>query len=128
LILAIGYRILSQQDSAYQQINASWSIQGFCYNGKDRSPVAGAEVTAHFWEAITAKHTLGKAPLASINIAQRTDEHGRFRIVGRGGHVQLSISAPAYRPLEPWEEWRASAVHGVSRVETNLSLPLHPLN
>jgi len=112
---------------AYQQTNATWNIQGHCADVQNGTPITGADITAYFWEPVAFKHHWrNPPPLRRTEKIMKTDDQGRFEIVGEGGHVQIKIRAEGYRVQAPWEDWRHSAMNGITRVDTNLVLSLQP--
>lgn len=126
--IGVWYFTLERWAGAYQQTNATWRIQGLCTSAQDGTPVKGAEVIAYFSEPVAFKHHWrDKPPLKTTNVVTNTDEQGRFEVIGVGGHVQIKLRAEGYRAPEPWEDWRHSAVNGVSRVDTNVVLTLQPM-
>lgn len=113
--------------TAYQQTNATWRIQGVCTNAQTGAPIKGAQVTAYFFEPVAFKHHWrNKPPLARTDVVAKTDAEGRFALLGQGGSVQIKVRAEGYRDPEPWEDWRHSAMNGISRVDTNVALSLQP--
>jgi hypothetical protein len=115
--------------AAYQQTNATWRIRGLCADDRNGTPIKGVDITACFWEPVAFKHHWrNPPPLGTTNVLTKTDDSGRFEVTGEGGHVQLKIYAAGYRIPEPWEDWRCSAMNGVSRVDTNVVLTLEAIS
>jgi hypothetical protein len=114
--------------AAYQQTNAAWRIQGICTDAENGMPVSGATVTAYFSEPITSKLRWQHKPLRTTNVVTKTDEQGRFQLIGEGGNAQVKLRAEGYHDPEPWEDWRHSAMDGATRVDTNIALSLKPIS
>lgn len=123
---ALWYFTMGKWAAKYQQTNASWRIHGLCTNAQDGTPVKGAEITAYFSEPVAFKHKWRNMPLKTTNIVAKTDEQGRFVLIGEGGRVQIKVRAVGYRDPESWEDWRHSAMNGITRVDTNVALSLQP--
>jgi hypothetical protein len=122
----LWYFTMEKWAAKYQQTNAAWRIHGVCTNAQDGTPVKGAEITASFCEPVTSKHKWRNLPIRTTSVVTRTDDQGRFVLIGEGGHVQIKVRAEGYREPESWEDWRHSAMNGVKQVDTNVALSLQP--
>jgi hypothetical protein len=124
--VALWYFTMQKWAARYQKANASWRIQGFCINAQDGTPVQGAQISAYFVEPVTFAHHLRNLPIKKMDITEKTDEQGRFELIGKGSDVILKVGAEGYRDIDPWEYWRHTAMKGVTHVETNIVLTLQP--
>ena len=127
-LLAAGvtmwYLTIEKWAIKYQQTNASWQISGLCTSSQDGVPISDAQITAYFSEPVTLRHKLHNAPLKTTTVVTNTDDQGRFNLVGEGGYVQIKVRAKGYLDPEPWEDWRYSAMNGVTEVITNITVSL----
>lgn len=123
----LWYFTIRKWGAEYQETNATWRIQGVCTNAQTGGPIKGAQVTAFFREPIAFKHHWrNKPPLKTTTVVTKTDEQGRFEVIGEGGSVLITVRAEGYRDLEPWEIWSYSARNAISHVDTNIALSLQP--
>jgi hypothetical protein len=122
--LIVWYTTMEKWAAGYQQTNASWRIRGLCTLAEDGAPIKDAEITAYFYEPAAFRHKLFNSPLKMTIVVARTDDKGHFELNGEGGHLQIKAQAKGYRDPESWEDWRQSAMNGVTRVDTNVVLRL----
>lgn len=125
---AVWYCWMTKVAVQYQEIDATWRIQGVCKDAQTGTPIVGAQVIASFREPIAFKHHWrNPPPLATTDVVKKTDDQGRFEITGGGGSVYIRGEAKGYCKGEPWDNRSYRALDGITRVDTNVVLKLEPI-